>query len=83
MTHANEYESSGSSPTEPDFLVANHFSIFLLTPLTPAAQSWVQENLPAERDRMHFGGAIVVEHRYIGDIVRGAMSDGLLVKEAR
>ena len=82
MAHKNEFVSSGSSPT-PDFRVENHFTIFLLTPLTPAAQSWVQEHLPDESHRMEFAGSIVVEHRYIGDIVRGAMSDGLLVKEAR
>ena len=29
---------------------------------------------------MSFGGAIVVEHRYIGAIVDGAQADGLTVE---
>jgi hypothetical protein len=77
MTHRNEFQSSGTSPT-PDFLVENHGSIFLLQPLTPAANSWVDEYLP--EDRMAFAGAVVVEHRYIADIVRGAIADGLAVR---
>ena len=77
MTHANEYESSGTSPTGPDFLVENHGTIFLLQPLTPAANSWVEHNLP--EDRMTFGGAVCVEHRFIREIVAGILRDHLRV----
>jgi hypothetical protein len=42
------------------------------------ANSWIEENLP--EDRMTFGNAVVVEHRYIGDIVRGAQNDGLVIQ---
>ena len=75
-SHLDSFAASGSSPT-PDFLVENHGSIFLLQPLTPAAQSWVQEFLPA--DHTSFGSAAVVEHRYIADIVEGIRNDGLAV----
>ena len=77
----NAFCTSGSSPTksEPDFLLSNEGSLFLLQPLTPAAVSWVEENIM--NDRMTFGFAIVVEHRYIADIVRGAVSDGLVVSQ--
>ena len=78
MTHVNEFEASGSSPTKPDFVVENHGSIFLLQPLTPAANAWIKEYLP--EDRMTFAGAVVVEHRYILNIVRGAIADGLVIK---
>jgi hypothetical protein len=76
----NAFETSGTSPTEiePDFRVENHGTIFLLQPLSPAANSWIEENLP--EDRMTFGGAVVIEHRYIADIVRGAMASGLGVQ---
>jgi hypothetical protein len=75
-------KASGSSPTlsannPPDFLVENHGSIFLLQPLTPAAESWIEEFLP--EDRMSIGSAVVVEHRCIADIVRGIQGDGLAV----
>lgn len=72
-------EKSNQKPNEvgPDFLVENHGTIFLLQPLTPAANSWVDEHLP--EDHLTFGGAVVVEHRFIADIVRGAIADGLVV----
>ena len=77
-SHIDSYVASGNSPTQPDFFVENHGTIFLLQPLTPAANSWVEENLP--EDRMTFGGAVAVEHRYIADIVRGAQNDGLVIR---
>ena len=70
----NPFETSGSSPGGPDFVVENHGTVFLLRPLTPAANSWVKENLP--EDHLTFGHAVVVEHHYIADIVAGAQADG-------
>lgn len=61
-----------------DFTVQNEGSIFLLRPLTEAARDWVAEHIPA--DAQTFGDAIVIEHRYIGDIVDGAQRDGLTVE---
>lgn len=65
--------------SEPDFVLTDAGSLFLLQPLTSAAVSWVDENISDEC--MTFGCAIVVEHRYIGDIVRGAIADGLAVSQ--
>ena len=73
-----EKSKQKSNEVVPDFRVENHGSIFLLQPLTPAANSWIDEHLP--EDRMTFGGAVVVEHRYITNIVQGAISDGLQVR---
>lgn len=61
-----------------DFAVENHLTIFLLRPLTDAAKTWVSENIAD--DAQHFGGGIVVEHRYIGAIVQGARADGLVLR---
>lgn len=58
-----------------DFLVNDQGTIFLLTPVTEAATDWANEHLP--EDAMHFGHAIVVEHRFIRDIVSGFTNDGL------
>ena len=60
-----------------DLIVHDHGSIFLLVAVTPAGEEWIGEHIP--EDAMHFGGGVVVEHRYIADIVNGAMSDGLAV----
>lgn len=61
-----------------DFMVANHGSIFLLQPVTEAAQQWIEEHLPD--DRQTIGNAVAVEHRYIGAIVEGIEEDGLEVE---
>ena len=60
-----------------DFIVENHGSIFLLRPVSAAASDWVSEHIP--EDAQWFGDAVAVEHRYIGDIVRGIQNDGFMV----
>lgn len=61
----------------PDFQVENHGTIFLFRPLSDVAREWVSEHLPD--DAQTWGDAVVVEHRYIADIVDGAVNDGLEV----
>jgi hypothetical protein len=76
MTHNNEFQSSGTSPSNgPDFTIRDEGSILLLTPHTEPARKWIDEHLP--EDRLTFAGAVVVEHRYIRDIVAGILRDGL------
>jgi hypothetical protein len=58
-----------------DFTAAHHGSLFLLHPLTPAATAWVDAHLP--EDRMTWAGGVVVEPRYLDDIVNGILGDGL------
>ena len=64
MAHRNEFQASGTSPTKADFLVENHGSVFLHLP----------------EDHLTFAGSVVVEHRYIIDILRGAIADGLVLR---
>lgn len=61
-----------------DLSIQNEGSIFLLRALTDAGRAWISENIPD--DAQHFGGAVVVEHRFIGDIAQGAVNDGLEVE---
>lgn len=61
-----------------DLSISNEGNIFLLRGLTDAGKAWIEENIPA--DAQTFGGAVVVEHRYIGDIAAGAVNDGLDVE---
>jgi hypothetical protein len=66
-----------STPAIADLTVNNQGSIFLLTPETPAGKAWIDQNIPDEAMRM--GPSVVVEHRYIGNIVEGAIHDGMIV----
>ena len=62
-----------------DFDFANHGSICLLTPLTPAAHDWCNEHL--SDDAMHWGQAsIVIEPRYVADIIEGILEEGMTIQ---
>jgi hypothetical protein len=63
-----------------DVSVLNEGSIFLLTPLSPFARDWFAEHLPD--DAQHFGAAVVVEPRYVADILDGMAQDGLALEVA-
>lgn len=60
-----------------DLTVDNQGSIVLLRAKTAAGRDWIAAHIPA--DAQNWGGAIVVEPRYIGTIVDGAINDGLEV----
>jgi hypothetical protein len=61
-------------PSGIDIRVQDHGSIVLLWPDTDRAKEWVEANVAYEQT---WGHAIVVEPRYLGDIVEGARNDGL------
>jgi hypothetical protein len=58
-----------------DLLVHGKGSIYLLRATTRRGRQWIDERV--SDDRREWAGPIVVEHRYIGDIVRVAISDSL------
>lgn len=62
-----------------DFSVQNEFTIYLLHPHTDAAREWLKENILGH-EQQYFGNSLVVEHRYIADIVAGIQADGLDVR---
>jgi len=47
MTHKNEFQSSGTSPSA-DFTIRNEGSILLLTPHTGPARNWIDEHIGSE-----------------------------------
>lgn len=64
-------------PKPADIRVTNAGSIFLLRPLTKKARAWLKDSVDPEAQ--WFGGALVVEPRYVADIVTGARENGLTV----
>ncbi len=82
---SDAFQTSGSSPTStskipPDFLIENHGSIFLLKPQTDLAISWVEENIGQDNGFQPNWPNVVIEHRYIADIVAGIKDDGFAVQ---
>ena len=61
-----------------DVKIENHGSLVLIQPLTEAASDWLDENI--SEDAQLFGGAVVVEPRYVEAIVEGMQNDGLEVR---
>lgn len=58
-----------------DLAFADHGSVWLMTPVTPAGYEWVAENIPEDAPKL--GNAIGIENRFVMDIVKGASCDGL------
>lgn len=64
--------------TGPDVTLANHGSIVLVTPMTKAAKTWIDANVSDEAQ--WFGKSLVVEPRYVWNLVKGMQDEGLTVK---
>lgn len=63
-----------------DIRVANHGSILILNGITPAGEEWLSEHCSDEAGEVQtWGGGIVVEPRYVNDIINGAIAEGLEV----
>ena len=52
-------------------------TISVLTPKTNEAREWVASNLQGEIQ--YWGKGVVIEHRYVSDILNGVMEAGLVV----
>jgi len=76
------FQASGSSPQSApplDLVFENHFSLFLIRPLSEAGQQWLDENV-GDENTLTFGGAVVCEPRYIENIFLGATADRLVCR---
>jgi hypothetical protein len=66
-----------------DFQVLNAGSIFVLFPITVAADDWVKEKIQVTDETQYWGhGGIVIEHRYICSIMEGILNDDLTMEAA-
>jgi hypothetical protein len=50
-------------------------TVGLVAPVSPASKSWIEEHVQPDAPRM--GHALVVEHRYVRDLLTGMVGDGL------
>lgn len=63
-----------------DVRIENHGSLYLLRPLSPEARSWFEENVPEGDKVQYFGGALVVEPRFVGDVLVGIRGEGMVAQ---
>jgi len=62
-----------------DFNLYQDESIAILTPVSAAGKDWVAVNIPDEAT--HYAGGVVIENRFISDIVEGIEADGLELEQ--
>ncbi len=66
-----------------DFTVLNAGSIFILNPITEKADAWVEEKITITEETQTWGQkGIVIEHRYVHDIIEGILEDKLTLEVA-
>lgn len=76
---AREPRITQSNPrAEVDIVVEDHGSICLVRPITVTGQDWTDGNIDPEAQV--FGGAVVVEPRYLADLVAGMQDYGLRIR---
>lgn len=74
----SDREPAPQAPRIPDLIVSGGGTLYLLHANTSRGEEWVAEKIGPNVQTL--GAAIAVEHRYIRDIVLGAVQDGLVVR---
>jgi hypothetical protein len=60
------------------FTVEDHGSIVLVRPLTDDVEEWLEEH--TDEESQWFGGALVVEPRYLSPLLAGMFEEGFAVQ---
>jgi hypothetical protein len=63
-----------------DFSLDNQGSIVLLIPHSDAAREWVNEHIGQSNGFQPYWPTVVIEHRYVSEIISAAQRDGLRVQ---
>lgn len=62
-----------------DFSLYNSGTLFLLRPKTDAARAWLAEHCPSDNEHIYFCGSLVIEPRYLDNLLNNLCNDGLTV----
>ena len=81
-THLAPGTVLGQTKPEPDVAVLDGGSIFVLTMVSDEAQRWAKDNIEAGDFNPDFPRRIVVEPRYLRELLDGIADDGLTVEAA-
>jgi hypothetical protein len=74
-----QVQSGLSLQNLPDLRVSFQGSVSLFHPLSELAREWMRAHCPAGGDHQYFCGALVVEARYVEDLLAHAVEDGLTI----
>jgi len=77
-SYHDSFVASGNSPTAKpvfDFVVHDEGTVWLFTPLSPAAFDFLSQHI--QHDAQYFGPSLAVEHRYVYDLLIGLREHGL------
>ncbi len=83
MSNCNERSGSHGAVAaalmmnEPDFHLSDYGSFAFLTPVSEYGCNWSDANLP---DATVYNSSLVIEPRYLGDILEGISAAALVVK---
>lgn len=72
----DERAATAVADKSPDFTVANHGSICILTGQNEICRGWIEAHVGDENTQTWGQFGIVVEPRYIGDIIKGLQAEG-------
>ncbi len=74
MNTINETRQEVQAVRRFDFIVRDEGTIWLFTPLTPAALQFLSEHI--QEDAQYFGDSLVVERRYVEGLLFGIGEHG-------
>ena len=75
MNTVNETRQEVQAVRRIDFVVRDEGTIWLFTPLTPAALQFLSDHI--QEGAQYFGDSLIVEHRYVEDLLLGLSEHGL------
>lgn len=71
--------ADAQAPAVADFRLENHGSILILWPISRAAKVWSFEQLRCDDTQIWGRDGVVIEPRYISDIVSGIIDEGFSI----
>jgi hypothetical protein len=84
MSSYDSFSVSGSSPTKEktkwDFRVEHHGSICLVVPLSRRGCAWINKNIGADNGYQPYYPTVIIEPRYLDDILGGIRKFGLVAR---
>ena len=80
MPHTQTYHRDNARTPQADFRITYHGTVTTITPLSDACREWLEENVEIE-PWQRFGNSIAVEPRYVEQLAKVMIEQGLVIVE--